>query len=82
MGQAMKQLTLMDCKEKECKWTILDKDNPFDDLYEDFKTECGKDKVFLAVEDIQEYNYCPYCGGKLILFTPEPEGEGKNEKTE
>lgn len=45
---------------KECKWTITDLENK--------QTECGG----ILYDYCEDFKYCPYCGGKIIMGTKGP----------
>jgi len=48
-------------KEQVCEW-VEPTNNPYGDLYIPL---CNDDKTF-EIESINEYNYCPNCGKRIV----------------
>lgn len=54
----------------ECKWTIGHQSK----LIQAYKTECGNEHAFHLGAGPTEngFNYCPYCGNRIVLDEPTP----------
>lgn len=55
----------------ECKWTV----GHASKLILAYKTECGNEHAFhLGAGPAQNgFNFCPYCGNKIVLERKKPE---------
>ena len=55
----------------ECKWTAGHESK----IMRVYKTECGNEHAFHLGAGPTEngFNYCPYCGNKIVLERKEPE---------
>lgn len=55
----------------ECKWTAGHESK----LMRSYKTECGNEHAFHLGAGPAEngFNYCPYCGNRIVLERKEPE---------
>lgn len=59
-------------KERTCEWKKIE----HDDFWRYYITECGEE---YDGTEIGHYSYCPYCGGKIIIYDP-PSAEDEKEQ--
>lgn len=51
-------------RDRTCEWTTEDERLP-DDQSGPYSTACGEE--FYVTHGLEPYDFCPYCGGKIVV---------------